>query len=64
MRLAQIINLKTVQKKAERSIKMKDYKTNNYKGYKSSPELAFIAITLAYIVTSMSIEEISQYFGF
>lgn len=43
---------------------MKDYKTNNYRGYKSAPELVFIAITLAYIVTSMSIEEISQYFGF
>lgn len=43
---------------------MKDYKTNNYRGYKSAPELVFIAIVLVYIVTSMSIEEISQYFGF
>lgn len=43
---------------------MKDYKTNNYRGYKSSPELVFIAATLAYIVTGMSVEEISRYFGF
>ena len=43
---------------------MRDYKTNNYRGYKSAPELVFIAIVLAYIVASMSIEEISTYFGF
>lgn len=47
---------------------MKDYKTNNYdRGYKSSPELvfiAFIAFVLAYLVAGMSVEEISRFFGF
>ena len=43
---------------------MRDYKTNNYQGYKSAPELVFIAIVLAYIVASMSVEEISKFFEF
>jgi len=44
---------------------MRDYKTNNYpRGYKSAPEVVFIAIVMAYIVTSMSVEEISRFFGF
>lgn len=44
---------------------MRDYKTNNYdRGYKSSPELVFFAFVLAYIVASMSVEEISRFFGF
>lgn len=44
---------------------MRDYKTNNYdRDYKSSPELVFIAFVLAYIVASMSVEEISRFFGF
>ena len=43
---------------------MRDYKTNNYRGYKTAPELVFIAIVLSYIVTSMSVDEISRFFGF
>ncbi len=43
---------------------MRDYKTNNYRGYKSAPEIVFIAVVMAYIVTSLSVEEISRFFGF
>jgi len=43
---------------------MKDYKTNNYQGYKSAPEVVFIAVVMAYIVVSLSVEEISRFFGF
>jgi len=43
---------------------MKDYKTNNYQGHKTAPELVFFAFVLAYIVASMSTEEISRFFGF
>lgn len=43
---------------------MKDYKTNNYQGHKSAPELVFIVIVMAYIVTSLSIDEISRFFEF
>jgi len=40
---------------------MKDYKKHDYNGYKTSPELVFVAIVLAYIVTSMSIDEILRF---
>ncbi len=43
---------------------MRDYKTNNYRGCKSSPEVVFIAVVMAYIVVSLSVEEISGFFGF
>jgi len=43
---------------------MRDYKTNNYRGYKSAPEVVFIAVVMAYIVASLSVEEISRFFGF
>lgn len=43
---------------------MRDYKTNNYRGYKRAPEVVFIAVVMAYIVASMSVEEISRFFGF
>ncbi len=43
---------------------MRDYKTNNYQGYKSAPEIVFIAVVMAYIVASLSAEEISRFFGF
>lgn len=43
---------------------MKDYKTNNYQGYKSAPEVVFIAVVMAYIVVNLSWIEISRFFGF
>lgn len=47
---------------------MRDYKTNNYyrseDGYKSSPGIVIIAIIFAYMVAELSLEQISQYFGF
>ena len=44
---------------------MRYYKNHDYnKVYKSSPELVTVAIVLAYVVISMSVEEISRFFGF
>lgn len=43
---------------------MRDYKTNNYQGYKTAPEVVVIAILGAYAVSELSWSEISKFFGF
>lgn len=43
---------------------MRDYKTNNYQGYKSAPGVVVIAILGAYAVAGLSWAEVSRFFGF
>jgi len=43
---------------------MKDYKTNNYQGHKTAPEMVVLVILVGYLVVNLSVDEISRFFGF